>query len=162
MLRIQILASILFLAAAPVRADMVTGLAAYDGGDYRAARTAWLICAQAGNLDAQVALAGLYAGGVGVTRNLATAAAWFRRAARQGDTIAQLNLGERHANGWGVDRDPVAAWVWFSLAARAGNGWAHDQREAIAMTLTPAMRRDAQRRLDAWRPVPDEAAKAVR
>ena len=152
MLRIHTLASILLLASAPVRADMVTGLAAYDGGDYRAARTAWLICAQAGNPDAQVALAGLYAGGVGVARNFATAAVWFRRAARQGDAIAQLNLGELYANGRGVGRDPVAAWVWLGLAARAGNGWARDRRDAIAKNLTPAMRRDAQRRLDTWRP----------
>jgi TPR repeat protein len=151
MFRIHALASILLILAAPVRADIAAGLAAYDSGDYRGARIAWSVCAENGDPDAQVALAGLYAGGVGVARNFATAAAWFRRAARQGDAIAQLNLGEMYANGLGVDRDPVAAWVWLGLAARAGNDWARERRDAIAKGLTPARRRDAQRRLEAWR-----------
>ena len=151
MLRISAPASILMFLAAPVRADIAAGVAAYDAGDYRAARAAWLICAQAGNPDAQTALAGFYARGVGVARNFATAAAWFRRTARQGDPIAQLNLGELYASGRGVGRDLVAAWVWTDLAARAGNGWARNRRAAIARDMNPAQRRDAQRRLDAWR-----------
>ncbi len=144
-------AGILIVLATPVRADFGAGLAAYDAGEYRAARSAWLICAQTGNPDAQVALAGLYSGGVGVARNFATAATWFRRAARQGDAIAQLNLGALYASGRGVERDLAAAWVWYSLAARAGNIWARGRRDAIARNLTPARRRDARRRIKSWR-----------
>ncbi len=67
------LAGILIVLAMPVRADFGAGLAAYDAGEYRAARSAWLICAQTGNADAQVALAGLYAGGVDMARDLTPA-----------------------------------------------------------------------------------------
>ena len=137
--------------AVPVRADFAAGLAAYDAGDYAVARAAWKPLAEAGNPDAQVAIAGLYAEGAGVARDDAAAARWFRRAAERGHVTAQLNLGDYYARGRGVPRDLSAAWVWLSLAARQGNRWAADRRDTVARLMSERALRDAARRLAAWR-----------
>ncbi|NIA67234.1 sel1 repeat family protein [Pelagibius litoralis] len=119
-------------------ADFVDGLAAYDAGDLQAAYDEWLPLAQAGDLQAQVALAGLLqVGGFGLARNFPEAVAWYRRAAERGDPVAQMNLGDLYAKGQGVKRDAVRAFAWLSLAAEQGRDWAARQRDALAETMTP-------------------------
>jgi TPR repeat protein len=141
-----------FLLALPARADFAEGLAAYDAGNYGTARAAWSTLAEAGDVRAQTALAGLYAQGAGVPRDYAIATRWFRRAADRGHVIAQLNLGDYYARGLGVPRDLASAWLWLSLAARQGNGWAADRRDAVARRMRPAALEEAKRRLSDWRP----------
>ena len=65
-------------------ADLAAGLAAFDAGDYRQAAEEWRPLAEAGDPEAQLALADLYRNGLGVPFDLAAAAAWYRRAAEQG------------------------------------------------------------------------------
>ncbi|NKB54969.1 MAG: sel1 repeat family protein [Alphaproteobacteria bacterium] len=143
---------VLLLAALPARADFGEGLAAYDAGDYAAARTAWLPLAEQGDSAAQTALAGLYAQGAGVPRDYAAAARWFRRAADQGDMVGQLNLGDYYASGLGVPRDLETAWLWLSLAARQDSVWATNRRDAVAREMSAAAIAAATRRLERWRP----------
>lgn len=133
--------------AGPALADFDDGLAAYDAGDYEAARTHWAGPAEAGDATAQTAMAGLYLSGYGVPRDDRAAAAWFRKAARQGHAIAQLNLGELHEKGRGVARDPAEAWIWYSRAARQGNAWARQRRDAVGLVLDKATLAAARRRL---------------
>lgn len=141
----------LFLAvipiAPPARADFWDGLAAYDAGDYRETFAQWRPLAASGDPEAQAALAGLYAQGLGVPRDLSRASHWFRRAAEQGHTIAQLNLGDYYARGYGVGRDKVRAWFWLSLAARQGNRWAANRRDAIESGMADATLNEARRLL---------------
>lgn len=66
--------SLLFVGA-PSRADIADGLAAYDAGDYATAVEEWRPLAEAGDTEAQVALAGLYLSGLGVPTDAAEAAA---------------------------------------------------------------------------------------
>ena len=128
------------------------GLAAYDGGDFRTSFESWRPLAEAGNLEAQLALAGLYMGGLGVARNPAEAIGWYRRAAAAGDPVAQLNLGDLYDRGELLARDPARAYAWFSLAAAQGRRWAAMRRDRLAAELTPGQRVEADRLIARTRP----------
>jgi TPR repeat protein len=128
---------LVWLGLSPARADFAAGLQAYDGGDYALAWAEWQAQAQAGDPDAQIALAGLFIQGLGVARDPAMAVHWYRRAAQQGAVMAQLNLGDLYARGLGVERDLVRAYAWLELAARKGQNWARRRRDEIAKRLTP-------------------------
>lgn len=142
-----VLGLVLAVGAAPLRADFQEGLAAYDAGDFAAAAEAWRPLAAAGDVEAQVALAGLYTSGLGVPTDPTEAARLYRAAAEQGDAVARLNLGDAYSRGAGVPRDPVRAYVWLSLAAEQGRNWARNKRDEIAERLTAGQRAEAERLL---------------
>jgi len=73
--------------------------------------------ADAGDAEAQVTLAGMYAVGEGVTRDPAKAAKWRRKAAEQGNARAQCLLGLQYADGDGVKRNMTEAVYWMGKAA---------------------------------------------
>jgi hypothetical protein len=73
--------------------------------------------AKAGNADAQLQLAMIYAKGDGVPRDYAQAATWFRAAADHGVVRAAYDLGVLYERGWGVPADPEAAASWYKKAA---------------------------------------------
>jgi TPR repeat protein len=81
-----------------------------------------LIKAQAerGDAQAQLSLGSLYASGVGVTRDLAKAAKWHRKAAEQGLAPAQFKVAVECANGAGVKMDRIEAVNWLRRAADQG------------------------------------------
>jgi TPR repeat protein len=55
------------------------------------------------------------------SRDLATAAQWFRRAADLGHAKAQVNLGVQYERGDGVRRDYAEAVRWYRTAAAQGD-----------------------------------------
>lgn len=130
-----------------VRADFADGLRAFDAGDYAAALAEWRPLAESGDVEAQVALAGLYLDGLGVRRDVAEAARWYERAARQGSLVGQFNLGDLYAEGRGVRRDLVEAYVWLSLAAQQDHRWSEDRRSEIARTMSDEQIAAAEERL---------------
>lgn len=134
-----------------VQADFTQALAAYDGGDLRAAFEEWRALAEAGDAEAQVALAGLYSAGEGTRADPVAALRWYRAAAEQGDAIAQQNLGDLLSRGLGAARDLVSAYVWLSLAADQGRGWATRRRDELSPQLTSEQRAEAEVRLVARR-----------
>jgi TPR repeat protein len=136
---------------ASMGADFAEGLAAYDGGDYRTAFEQWRALAEAGDAEAQTALAGLYFAGQGTPEDAAAALRWYRRAAEQGDAVAQQNLGDLYGQGRGVERDLVSAYVWLSLAAEQGRRWSARRRDEVAAQLTPEQRAEAEARIGVWR-----------
>jgi len=109
--------SALLLSMGPTVADFETDTSAYDGGDYATAFREWRALAEAGDTDAQVALAGLYRSRIGRDVDLTRAAQWNAQAVLAGDPVAQLNLAEMYEHGWGVTRDNVAAFIWYHRAA---------------------------------------------
>jgi len=111
------LAVALVLTAAPALADFASGRAAYERGDFRAAREQWQALAEAGEPAAQAALGSLYIQGEGVPVDYGEALYWTRRAAEQGDVTGQFNMGSIYAGGLGVERDYAEAAYWFGLAA---------------------------------------------
>lgn len=160
--RLLVLAAAVVLATAwagPSPADeearFAEALAAYDAGDYQTSLEAWGPMAEAGDAEAQLALAGLYLDGLGVPADPAEAVRWYRLAAAAGDPVAQLNLGDLRLKGLGVGRDLVRAYAWFSLAADQGRRWAALQRDALAEQLTASELAEAQDLAAGLRP-PDE------
>ena len=92
------MAVVALLAAAlmlPVMAsaDVRSGVAAWEAGNYAAAVREWRPLAVAGDADAQFNLGQAYKLGRGVEQDLAQAAEWFRRAAAQGHLQGEDNLG---------------------------------------------------------------------
>lgn len=125
-----------FGSGRPAAASFAEALAAFDAGDYRSAHDLWRELAEAGDPEAQVALAGLLEGGVpGFSRDLRSAAGWYRKAAVAGNAIAQMNLAQLYAEGRGVRSDRICALVWFTLAADQGHGWAATRRQSIAAAV---------------------------
>lgn len=114
------LAGFVLQLAVPAWADFNDGVAAYQRGDYAAARNAWQPLAESGQSNAQFNLALLYANGLGVAQSPPEARRWFQAAAEQGNTQAQYNLALMLQAGDGVPRDIRAARQWYEKAARAG------------------------------------------
>ena len=76
--------------------------------------------AQAGDAEAQFQVGQSYAEGRGVTRDLAEAAKWYRKAAEQENAAAQDGLGICFFRGKGVEYDAAEAVKWLRKAANQG------------------------------------------
>src|SRR5207248_1972736 len=62
-----------------------------------------------------------YDHGLGVEKNLAEAARWYRKAAERGFPAAQTCLGVMYENGRGVEKDDAEAVKWYRKAAEQGD-----------------------------------------
>lgn len=69
---------------------------------------------------AQMLLATCFTTGLGVGKDDAEAARWFRKAADGGDHLAEYRLGLCYLNGSGVPQDEREASFWLLKAANAG------------------------------------------
>ncbi len=68
----------------------------------------------------------MYHEGQEVTKDLAEAAKWYRRAAEQGNPQAQYNPGYMYERGHGVPQDPTQAVAWYQAAAEQCDGYAQN------------------------------------
>lgn len=73
--------------------------------------------AEAGDVNAQYKLAGMYTKGAGTDKDDAAAVHWFRKVAEQNDRRGQSMLGVMYTNARGVPRDYELAIQWFRKAA---------------------------------------------
>lgn len=76
--------------------------------------------ASQGNAESQFYLGHCYESGVGVAKDFAKAAKWYREAANQGVPWAQFYLGRMCYNGDGVAQDHSEAFWWVQKAAVKG------------------------------------------
>jgi TPR repeat protein len=76
--------------------------------------------ADKGDVDAELSVANRYKTGDGVTRDLAKAVKYTRKAAEQGSARAQCLLALMYSNGDGVKVDLAEAARWFYKAANQG------------------------------------------
>jgi cell division septation protein DedD len=86
-------AAALALTAGPARADVKTGVDAWQRGDFAAAVAEWRPLADRGDPDAQYNLGQAYKLGRGVPADLRIAQTWYEKAAQQGHPQAAANLG---------------------------------------------------------------------
>lgn len=149
-MRILTMLAVALLVASPAAADFESGCAAFERGDYRAAREAWQPLAEEGSARAQFRLGCLYTFGQGVPEDHAMALRLYRLAAEQGDADAQNNLGGVYAEGLGVEADAVRAYMWFTLAASAGHELATRNREFVAKNMSPEQIADAEALAREW------------
>ncbi len=80
--------------------------------------------AASGDGDALFEIARRYTNGIGVDRNLETAAFWYARAAEGGHAPSQYRIGNFYEKGHGVAVDPKGAADWYGKAAAQGNALA--------------------------------------
>ena len=92
----------LALVAAPARADIAAGLAAYGAGNYAKAYAEFLPLAREGDAAAQYSLGNMYRRGLVVPPDDAEAVRWYRKSADQGNASAQYLLGVMYDGGRGV------------------------------------------------------------
>jgi len=120
-LRLALILACLFVTAVQADpGDFSDGLAAYQRGDYSAARSFWESGARDDDARSMFSLGALFASGTGVERDSEFAYSWFLRAAEAGQKQAQYNVALMLEEGNGVDRDPDQALGWYEKAAKSG------------------------------------------
>jgi uncharacterized protein len=113
-------------------AEIDDAIAAYERGDYAAARKGLERTTRAGDAMAARYLAIMHRAGQGVKQSNRQAATYFRRAADAGDLLSQINLAELYESGRGIRRNYPAAADWYRRAANQGS--------AVAMTGLAGLR----------------------
>ncbi len=134
----------LFFGLAAVGCDNRTArfqvaMSAYANARYDEARIGLSALASSQHPGAQFRLGTMYAHGLGVERNPATARYWYERAAEQDEASAQYYLAKMHLQGDAGPKDPSAAFHWFERLAQRGYGPASYQlarmyQEGIGVT----------------------------
>ncbi len=79
----------------------MTGMEAYDKGDYATAFEEWRPLAEQGDANAQYNLGVMYNHARGVPQDYEKAFHWYSKAAEQGHASAQYNLGLMYELGQG-------------------------------------------------------------
>jgi len=102
-------------------ADLQTGIAAYNSGDYETARKEFQAAADRSDPMGLHLMASLYYQGHGVDRDLSRAVELFTAAAEKGSRPSQANLGLMYQNGDGVERDMDKAISYFEAASKQGD-----------------------------------------
>ncbi len=140
------------------RAQLFVGLMHYRGEgvpqSFAEALKWYRLAANQGDGFAQIAVGSMYAAGESVPQSFAEALKWYRLAANNGQGHAQLLLGNLYAGGKGVAQDYVRAHMWYNLAAAQDVLFAKEQRDGIALKMTPAQIAEAQKLAREWKPTP--------
>ena len=89
--------------------------------DIKRAEKLYRSAAEAGHIDAMLALADMFARGSGVSPNFAVARVWYERAAKAGNVPAMILVANDYAGTNGASPDYERARVWYEQAAAAGN-----------------------------------------
>jgi TPR repeat protein len=128
--------AVLVLAAtgAVAAEDFAAGMRAHLAKKYAESRQVFQALADAGDARAQFMMGTIYEQGLGVSKDLATAAAWYRRAADGGNASAQYNLGVFYQFGKGVAKDPAEAARMLHMAAEQGHGRAQNNLSTFYFT----------------------------
>lgn len=113
-------AAIVGVAVAPARADLDSAREAAQRGDHETAFRELTPLADAGDIDAQYYLGGLYYKGEGVEQDYAKAVDWFSKSADRGNAKAQTDLAQCYLFGYGVEKDAAEAVRWYRRAAAQG------------------------------------------
>jgi hypothetical protein len=112
------LALIVSLAA---HAGFDQATAAFDKGDYATALRELKPLAEKGDARSQYAMGVMAENGFGMPKDLAQAAAWYRKSAGQGNADAQYNLGAMYEHGIGLPVNYAEAVRWYRPAAENGD-----------------------------------------
>ena len=107
----------LALAVAFTGTGTAAPLHAWQAGERGAAIDAWRVQAEQGDAQAALYLGYVYRRGLGVARDDARSAAWYRRAAERGLPEAQYQLALMYELGIGVVQDPDEAARWYALSS---------------------------------------------
>ena len=121
-------------AGAAAAQDFAAGMRAHLDKRYAESRRIFDALAQAGDARSQFMMGTICEQGLGVPKDLAAAAEWYRRAAQGGNASAQYNLGVFYQFGKGVPKDPAEAARLLRLAADQGHGRAQNNLSTFYFT----------------------------
>ena len=142
-------AAVAALTAAPAGADVISGIRAWERGDFAAAVKEWRPVADKGDADAQFNLGQAYRMGRGVPADARIAQSWYQKAAAQGHDRAGGNLGlmlyesgkRREALPWirkAADQGDARAQYVMGIELTNGDLIAKDWPRAYAMMTLAA------------------------
>lgn len=97
---------------------------AFERGDFDRVHQLLAPLAEAGHPRAQNGMGVLFDRGMGVPKDIGTAATWYQRSAEQGYAKAQFNLGVMYGRGEGVPLDLELSAKWYRLAAEQDHAYA--------------------------------------
>lgn len=100
----------------------------------------YLSAAEAGSVDAQVAVGTAHYLGRGAVQDAKQAARWYRVAAQAGDVGAQYLIAAMYEHGDGVERDLREARYWYGAAARNGDEAAPSKLRELDAKLADPVR----------------------
>ncbi len=112
-------------------ADTQTGIDAFKHTDYETALKELSGPAKEGDPQALYVLGKMYGAGLGVKKELARAAEYYRLAAEQTDAGSQYEFGTALVLGDGVKQDIAEAVKWLLIAARQGHAGAKTSAESL-------------------------------
>lgn len=111
----------------------------------------WFQVAAEGDISAAESNLGVfYIHGKGVPKDDVQAHKWFLKAAQHGNPTAQFNLGVMYAKGQGVEKNLLESYFWSSLAAMQGDDEAGNNRDQVALEMTPKSIADTLKRVTAF------------
>ena len=102
-----------------IRVDEAYG--AFQRGYFLTALARALPRAERGDAAAQTLIGEIYARGLGVAQNAATASGWYALASRNGDRLASFALALMYQDGTGVPKNRQRAAELFALAVEQGS-----------------------------------------
>ncbi|MCW8963152.1 MAG: SH3 domain-containing protein [Gammaproteobacteria bacterium] len=118
--------------------DFNKGVAAAQEGNYAVAYCIWKPLADVGHAEAQYRLGWLYAKGLGLAVDEATAIYWWKQAAGLGHADSLFRLGWAYQHGEGTEKDMAQAMSYYLQAAR------HGQEDAIELLQLMLMRENKE------------------
>jgi TPR repeat protein len=114
--------------------DFDQGVAAAQVGNYAEAYCIWKPLADLGHAEAQYRLGWLYAKGLGLAVNEASAIYWWKLAANLGHADSLFRLGWAYEHAEGTEKDLAQAMHYYMQAA------GHGQEDAIELLQLMLMR----------------------
>ena len=116
------------------RLDFDNGVAAAQAGNYAVAYCIWKPLADLGHAEAQYRLGWLYAKGLGLAVDEATAIYWWKQAAGLSHADSLFRLGWAYEHAEGTEKDVAQAMNYYLQAAH------HGQEDAIELLQLMLMR----------------------
>ena len=126
--------ALLALPAGAAAEDFAAGMRVHLEKHYAESRRIFGALAEGGDVRAQFMMGTIYEQGLGVPKDLAAAAEWYRRAAAAGNASAQYNLGVFYQFGKGVPKDAAKAARLLRQAAEQGHGRAQNNLSTFYFT----------------------------
>lgn len=143
----HLLLAVLFTSSGQLMAqtaNLEAGIQALEKKEYASSLRIILPLAERGDAEAQVFIAYMYEGGLGVQKDYKEAFVWYEKAAAKGQVTAQFNLAYLYKNGLGIAKDNKQAAFWYEKAANNGfapaqNNLAYMYEKGIGVTRNYAL-----------------------
>jgi TPR repeat protein len=129
------LALIAIGASSAAAADLKTGIAAYEAGDYAKAQSEWQPLADQGHVEAMFNVGLLHHHGKGLAQDQVRALEWYRKSAELGYARAQYTIAEMYDTGDGIEQDLIQAHLWFKLASTKRYSDAKKRKKQVAKKM---------------------------